>query len=137
MPEENIVRTQECHHVEEGELVLMDQGRGREGPGQEVESRGRSAGVETLEPLQCLPSVDRKHSHVSRGEQEGGQAAEQLGGRVASFHHQACCWVPLMSSGHPAGYNRVEGLSVTSDPSCDAGKVGASRGAQDTNMLSL
>ena len=51
MPEENIVRTQECDHEEEGELVLMDQGRGREGPGQEVESRGRSTGVEKLEPL--------------------------------------------------------------------------------------
>ena len=66
---EDITRTQECHHVEEGELVLVDHGRGREGAGQEMESWGRSAGGETLEPLQGLPPVDRQNTHIRGGEQ--------------------------------------------------------------------
>ena len=45
--------------MENGKLVLMNQGRGREGAGKEMESWSRSAGVETLEPLKGLPSVDR------------------------------------------------------------------------------
>ena len=66
---EDITRSQECHHVEEGELVLVDHCRGREGAGQEMECRGRSAGVETLEPLQGLPPVDRQNTHIRGGEQ--------------------------------------------------------------------
>ena len=66
---EDITRSQECHHVEEGELVLVDQCRGREGARQEMECRGRSAGVETLEPLQGLPPVDRQNTNIRGGEQ--------------------------------------------------------------------
>ena len=73
---EDITRSQECHHVEEGELVLVDHCRGREGAGQEMECWGRSAGVETLEPLEGMPPLDSQYSHISRGEQEGGKATE-------------------------------------------------------------
>ena len=66
---EDVTRSQECHHVEEGELVLVDQCRGREGARQEMECRGRSAGVETLEPLQGLPPVDRQNTNIRGGEQ--------------------------------------------------------------------
>ena len=76
MPIEDVVRSQEGHHMEEGELVLVYQGGSREGPGQKMKSRGRSAGVETLEPLKGLPSLDRENSHIRRGEQEGRQATE-------------------------------------------------------------
>ena len=31
---EDVVRAQDCNHMEEGELVLMEQSRGREGAGE-------------------------------------------------------------------------------------------------------
>ena len=65
---EDVIRPQECHHVEEGELVLVDQCRGREGARQEMECRGRSLGVETLEPLHGLPPVDRQNTNIRGGE---------------------------------------------------------------------
>ena len=55
--------------MEEGKLMLMNKGRGREGAGKEMESWSRSAGVETLEPLQGLPPVDRQNTHIRGGEQ--------------------------------------------------------------------
>ena len=137
MPVEDVFRSQEGHHMEEGELVPVNQGRRREGSRQEVKSRGRGAGVESLQPLKGLPSVDRKYLHLRWGEQEGGETTEHLGGGVASLHSKTCCRVPPVVSGHPARYHRVEGLCVASQPTCDAGNVGATRGAQDTNMLSL
>ena len=73
---EDITRSLECNHVEEGELVLVDHCRGREGAGQEMECRGRSAGVETLEPLEGMPPVDGQYTHIRGGEQEGGKATE-------------------------------------------------------------
>ena len=42
---EDVGWAKECYHVEEGILVLVDQGRGREGTRQEVEGWGWSAGV--------------------------------------------------------------------------------------------
>ena len=42
-----------------------------------------------------------------------------------------------MVPGHPTGNDRVQGLNVSRDPCCDAGKVGSTRGAQDTHVLSL
>ena len=73
---EDITRTQECNHVEKGELMLVDHCRGREGARQEMECWGRSAGVETLEPLEGLSPVDGQYSHIRRGEQEGGKTTE-------------------------------------------------------------
>ena len=43
--------------MEEGKLVFVDQGRGREGSRQEMEGWGRSTGVEALESLQGQPPV--------------------------------------------------------------------------------
>ena len=51
MLEQDVARSQESHHVEEGVLVLVDQGGGRQGSRQKMESRARGAWVETLEPL--------------------------------------------------------------------------------------
>ena len=48
----NVRWSQQGDHVEEGILVDMDQCWGREGSRQEVESRGRGAGVETLDSLE-------------------------------------------------------------------------------------
>ena len=45
---ENVGWTEQSNHVEEGELVLVDQGRCRERSRQEMESWSRGAGVETL-----------------------------------------------------------------------------------------
>ena len=42
---EDVGWAQDCYHVEEGILVLVDQGREREGSRQEVEGWGRSVGV--------------------------------------------------------------------------------------------
>ena len=33
---EDVVRAQDCNHMEEGELVLMEQSRGRDGAGEKV-----------------------------------------------------------------------------------------------------
>ena len=44
----DVVWSQEGHHVKEGILVDMDQSRHREGAREEVEGRGRSAGVKTI-----------------------------------------------------------------------------------------
>ena len=57
MLEEDVARTQECYHVEEGVLVLVKQGRGREGAREEVQGWGWSVRVETLESLECQPSL--------------------------------------------------------------------------------
>ena len=57
MPVEDVFRSQEGHHVEEGELVPVNQGRRRERSRQEVKSRGRSAGVESLQLILSLPTV--------------------------------------------------------------------------------
>ena len=61
---EDVRGAEECNHVEEGELVFVDQCWGREGAGKEVQSWGRSGGVEALEPLKCQPSMDRQHFHL-------------------------------------------------------------------------
>ena len=45
---EDVGWAKECYHVEEGILVLVDQGSSREGSRQEVKGWGRSAGVQTL-----------------------------------------------------------------------------------------
>ena len=39
---EDVSRAQDCNHAEEGKLVFVDQGRGREGSRQEMEGWGRS-----------------------------------------------------------------------------------------------
>ena len=56
--------------MEEGELMFVDKGRGREGSGQEMEGWSRSTGVEALEPLQGQPPVYRQDLHICRGEEE-------------------------------------------------------------------
>ena len=45
--------------MEKGLLVLVDKCWGREGSREEVEGRGRGAGVKTLESLESQPSVHR------------------------------------------------------------------------------
>ena len=45
--------------MEEGILVDVDQCWGREGAREEVEGRGRGAGVKALESLESQPSVHR------------------------------------------------------------------------------
>jgi hypothetical protein len=81
--------------------------------------------------------VQRQNFHICRGEQKRGQTTEQLGCRVAGLHPQTCCRVSPVTPGHPTRYDRVQGLGVASHPCSDTSKVGATRGAQDTNMLSL
>ena len=48
---ENVGWTEQSNHVEEGELVLVDQGRCREGSRQEMQGWSRGAGVEALKSL--------------------------------------------------------------------------------------
>ena len=79
--------------------------------------------MEALESLQCQPSLDRQHPHLCWREQEGGQATEQLGGRVAGLYPQAGCRVAPVVPGHATRDHRVEGLSVASNPFSEAGKV--------------
>lgn len=117
--------------------MLVDQCWGRERAGQEVQCWGRSVGMKSLESLQGQPSVHREDFHLSWGDQKRGQATEQFGGRIAGLYSQACCWIPSVTPGHPAGNDSIEGLGVASNPSSDAGKVGAGSRAQDTHMLSL
>ena len=79
MLEEDVARAQESYHMEEGELVLVKKSRCRERARQEVEGWGWGVGVETLESLECQSSLHRQHPHLCWGEQERGQATEQLG----------------------------------------------------------
>ena len=123
MLEEDVGWTKEGHHVEEGELVLVDQCRGRERARKEVQGWGWSLGVETLESLQGQPPVDREHIHLCRGEQEGGQTTEKLGGRVAGLYPEACCRITSVVPGHPTRNDGVEGLGVAGHPCRDTGKV--------------
>ena len=105
---EDIIWAKKGHHVEEGELVLVNQCRGRERARQEVEGWGWSPRMEALESLQSQPSMDREYSHLRWGEQEGGQATEQLWGRVAGLHPQTGCRVSPVTPGHATRDDRVE-----------------------------
>ena len=87
--------------MEEGKLVLVDQGRGRERSGQEMKGWSRSTEVEALESLQGQPPVYCQNFHISLGEKERCQATKQFGGRVAGLHPQACCWVSPVIPSHP------------------------------------
>ena len=57
--------------MKEGILVFVEQGRRREGAGEEVEGWGWGARMEALESLQCQSSVHCKHLHVGRREKKG------------------------------------------------------------------
>ena len=55
---EDVSRAQDCYHAEEGKLVFVDQGRGKEGSRQEMKGWGRRTGVEALEYLQGQPPLN-------------------------------------------------------------------------------
>ena len=134
---EDVGWTKEGHHVEECELVFMNQCRGRERTRQEMEGWSWGPGMETLESLQSQSSVHRKNFHFSRGEEEGGQATKEFWGREAGLHPEAGCRVSPVTPSHTTRYDRVERLGVASHPCSNSGEVITTSAAQNTNMLSL
>ena len=57
---EDITRTQECNHVEKGELMLVDHCRGREGAGQEMECWGTKLWNNLIVSTQLMALPDFK-----------------------------------------------------------------------------
>ena len=50
---ENVALPQTCNHVNEGELMLVEEGNGWERAREEREGRDRCSGVELLQSLEC------------------------------------------------------------------------------------
>ena len=61
----NYIRgAKQSHHMKEGILMFVEEGRCREGAGDEVEGCSGGAGMQALESLQCLPSVKSEYLQV-------------------------------------------------------------------------
>ena len=73
---EDIIWAKKGHHVEEGELVLMNQCRGGERAREEVEGWGWSPRMEALESLEGSTAMEREDFQFTRGEAECGQSTE-------------------------------------------------------------
>ena len=50
---ENVAWPQQCNHVQEGELMFVEEGDGWERAREEMEGRSRCPGVESLQSLEC------------------------------------------------------------------------------------
>ena len=90
-------------HVKQSELVLVEQSWSWKRIREKVYIWGWGAGMETLMSL------------FTGCEAESGQAAEQLGFRIAGLNPQAGSRITHVVSGHPTGDDTVEGLRVASN----------------------
>ena len=133
---EGVARPKHSHHVEQSELVLVEQSWCWEGARQKMNSWGWGVGMKALESLEGVTAVKGKDFQITGCEAECSQATEQLGCRVGGLNPQAGSRVTPVVSGHPTGDDTVKGLGVASNAAVDTGQI-AKRRAQHSNMLSL
>ena len=105
---EGVVWSKQAHHVEQGELVLMEQSRGWERAREQVYSWGWGTGMEALKLLEGGTTVEGENIKFTGCQAEGGQTTEQLGSRIGGLNPQTGSRITPVVSGHPTGDDTVE-----------------------------
>jgi hypothetical protein len=120
---EGVVWPKQGHHVQQSELVLVEQSWGWQGAREKVYGWGWGVRMKALESLEGGTAVKGEKFQFTGCEAESGQTTEQPRCRIAGLNPQAGSRITPVVSCHPTGDDTVERLGVASHTTGDTWEV--------------